>query len=188
MIYGVGYCSVKEDNYSDWRDRCYLTWRNMIKRCYSNEKKYENYRIHGTTVCDEWLDFSVFKKWFTRNYYEIPGKKMNLDKDIMERKNQIYCPEYCIFVPEEINHLFVKNDNIRGDLPIGVCYIKGKFTSNCSVYGKNIKSYHKNVHDAFLAYKETKENYIKEIAEQYKGLIPERVYNAMIMYEVREDD
>lgn len=188
MIYGVGYSSVNEDNYSDWRDKCYLTWRNMIKRCYSNEKKYENYRLHGTVVCDEWLDFSVFKKWFERNYYEIPGETMNLDKDILKRGNQVYCPEHCIFVPSIINHLFVKNDCIRGNLPIGVYYKNGKFISTCSVYGKNVKSKHNTVEGAFSAYKKIKENYIKEVAEHYKGLIPERLYNAMIMYEVKEDD
>ena len=66
MKYGVGYCSKKSKTYGDINNKCYLTWRNMLKRCYSSEPKYENYRLLGITVCDEWLDYSVFEKWFER--------------------------------------------------------------------------------------------------------------------------
>ena len=41
---------------------------------------------------------------------------------------------------------------------------------------------------AFNAYKNFKENYIKETAEQYKQLIPEVLYNAMINYVVEITD
>lgn len=188
MRYGIGYCSGNEDNYGNWKDKCFLTWRNMLKRCYSKEKKYENYKKHNIKVCDEWLDFSVYKKWFDRNYYEIPGEEMQLDKDIINHGNQLYCPENCIFVPKSINQLFVKNDMVRGSLPIGVYYSKGKFVSCCSVYGKNVKKKHNTVEDAFEEYKRVKENYIKDVANHYKELIPDRLYGAMKSYEVRVDD
>jgi hypothetical protein len=47
---------------------------------------------------------------------------MALDKDILYKGNKIYSPDTCVFVPQEINALFVKNDANRGDLPIGVFY------------------------------------------------------------------
>ena len=160
----------------------------MLKRCYSDEKKYENYKEQGVTVCDKWLNFSAFKSWYDRNFYQIENEQMNLDKDILCHGNTLYCPEYCVFVPKRINNLFVKAKNRRGNLPIGVQQRKDYFISSCSVNGENIKNRHKDPISAFLRYKEIKECYIKEIAEQYKNQIPQRLYEAMIMYEVRIDD
>ena len=45
--------------------RCpfYQTWRNMLARCYSNKYIVYNPTYLGTTVCDQWRHFSVFKLW-----------------------------------------------------------------------------------------------------------------------------
>ena len=45
-------------------------------------------------------------------------------------------------------------------------------------------------YSAFIAYKEAKEKYIKELANDYfsKGLISEKARNAMCAYEVYETD
>lgn len=59
-----------------------------------NKPTYE-----GCTVCDEWLYFSNFKKWFDENYIE----GFQLDKDIIIRGNKVYSPQTCCFVPKEIN-------------------------------------------------------------------------------------
>ena len=42
--------------------------------------------------------------------------------------------------------------------------------------------------EAFQAYKQAKEQYIKEVAEEYKDKIPYRLYEAMMNYEVEIDD
>lgn len=77
-------------------------------------------------------------------------------------------------------------------LPIGVC----KNTSARSrkpyrVYlrKKKIGDYY-TVEEAFSAYKEAKETYIKEIATEYysRGEITKRVYDAMMRYEVEITD
>lgn len=189
MVYGVGYSSTQVGHYSNPTDKCFLAWRNMLKRCYSNEEKYKNYRDQGISVCDEWFDFDVFEKWFNRNYYEVNDEVMNLDKDILKHGNKVYCPEYCIFVPQTINSIFIRSANRRGDLPIGVHRDrKGKYISSCSVYSKNIKSKHSDLISAFEKYKQVKESYIKEIAMKYRNVIPEQLYNAMMMFEVRISD
>lgn len=90
MVYGVGYCSRDKYKYSDTKDRCFLTWRNMLKRCYSIEQKYDNYREQEIEVCPEWHDFYNFKQWYDRNYYEVEGEKMHLDKDIITKGNKMY--------------------------------------------------------------------------------------------------
>lgn len=184
MVYGKGY----SDNQSNPNNPCFITWRNMLKRCYSREKEYEEYQRQGVSVCDEWLNFDVFKKWYERNYYEVGNEQMHIDKDILKHGNLVYCPEYCVFVPRTINMLFVRNKNERNGLPIGVYESENRFISCCSVFGKNVKKKHKDPISAFEEYKKVKENYVKTVANQYKDKIPENLYNAMMMFEVRIDD
>lgn len=186
MVYGVGYSSTQAGHYSNPTDKCFLVWRNMLKRCYSNEEKYKNYRDQGISVCEEWHDFDVFEKWFNRNYYEVNDEVMNLDKDILKHGNKVYCPEHCIFVPQTINLIFVRSANRRGELPIGVHLESrtGKYVSSCSVYGRSVKSKHNDLMSAFVRYKQVKESHIKEMALRYRSVIPEQLYNAMMMFEV----
>lgn len=184
MVYGKGNSS----NSSNTNDKCFLTWRNMLKRCYSNEKKYEEYRRQGVSVCEEWLNFEIFQKWYERNYYEVEDEQMQLDKDILKHGNLVYCPEYCVFAPRTINMLFVRSKNKRNGLPIGVSVRKNKFQSCCSVFGENVKKYHSDPVSAFEEYKRVKEKYVKSVANQYKDKIPENLYNAMMMFEVKIDD
>lgn len=41
--------------------------------------------------------------------------------------------------------------------------------------------------EAFYVYKIEKEKYIKEVADEYKGRIPENVYQALYAYQVEID-
>ena len=192
-VYGVGF--IGEGKYKERENgkltKCYYTWNNMLKRCYDTkyQEKYPTYV--GCKVCEEWLNFQNFAQWYEENYYEIPGEKMNLDKDILIKNNKIYSPDTCVFVPQSINKLFIKSNISRGNYPIGVIYNKRykRYDSRCSLYGKNknIGSYG-TVDEAFYAYKQTKEEYIKQVADDYAGLIPQKLYNAMYDYEVDIDD
>lgn len=189
MLYGVGYCSDHSKAYSDTKNKCFRTWRNMLKRCYSHEEKYESYRESGTKVDDEWFDFANFRLWFNENYYTVDEEQMDLDKDILFHGNKEYNSGKCIFVPKRINSLFVKAKNRRGNYPIGVHRKKdGRYVGSCSVHGKNIKKEFATEKDAFLFYKKTKENAIKEIADLYREKIPQRLYDALQTYEVIETD
>ena len=44
------------------------------------------------------------------------------------------------------------------------------------------------VEEAFLTYKRFKENYIKQVADEYKNLIPDKVYQALYNYKVEITD
>lgn len=189
MLYGVGYCSDRSKGYSDTKDKCFRTWRNMLKRCYSHEEKYESYRELGTKVDSGWLDFVNFRSWFSENYYTVGEEQMDLDKDILFHGNQEYSSEKCIFIPKRINALFVKAKNRRGKYPIGVHRERnGLYVGSCSVNGENVKKEFSTERDAFLFYKKTKENAIKEIADLYKEKIPQKLYEALQTYEVVETD
>lgn len=45
---------------------------------------------------------------------------------------------------------------------------------------------HLNKHFKFI--KKFKENYIKEVAEQYRDLIPQKLYDGMMNYKIEIDD
>ena len=118
---------------------------------------------------------------------------MNLDKDILIKGNKVYSPDTCVFVPQNINKLFIKRDSSRGEFPIGVHYYKRnkKFGVVCS-FGNSSSSAYLGLYDtpeeAFQVYKTFKENQIKQIANEYIDIIPTKLYQAMIEYEVEYDD
>ena len=118
----------------------YVTWHDMLKRCY--DPKYHEIcsTYKGCKVEDDWLNFQNAAEWIDKNYYEVPGEKMCLDKDILYKKNKLYSKETCIFVPERINTLFVKSDKARGKSPIGVTpSSSGTYLVQCSnKYGKSV--------------------------------------------------
>lgn len=162
----------------------YKTWRSMIRRATDKKYKDKNPTYKNVTVCKEWETFENFKKWWDENYYEINGETMMVDKDWLSKNNKIYSPDTCIIVPGFINNLIISNNNKRG-LPTGI-YSSGKnYYIRCKHYNKKIlKGGFKYVKDAVLEYIRIKEELIKEIAEEYKDKIPEKVYNAMINYQI----
>lgn len=175
--------------------RCYDTWYDMLKRCY-NYKFHDKYPTYKECkVTEEWHNFQNFAKWYEDNYYEIENEVMCLDKDILVKGNKLYSSETCIFVPQRINKLFISASNIRGKYPIGVFYDKDrdKYVVNCSVIINGINKQKKigrynTSEEAFIVYKQFKENYIKEVADEYKDLIPSKLYEAMYNYEVEIND
>ena len=170
-------------------------WYNMLKRCYSPKYQEEKPTYRGCTVEDYLLNFQNMCEWLENNYYEIPGERMELDKDILCKGNKVYSRETCIFVPQRINTLFVKRDNDRGNNPIGTTpNSSGNYVAQCcDGNGKiiNLGTY-SSKEEAFQVYKEHKEKNIKETIDLYKGKMPEPFYSrlktAMYNYKVEIDD
>ncbi len=193
-VYGVGY--LGEGEYPTFinskKTRCYMTWTDMIRRCYDcNDKKHTTYK--DCEVCKEWHCYQTFAEWYENNYYEIENEIMTLDKDILVKGNKIYNPETCIYVPSRINNLFTKTNAKRGDLPIGVGIHQGKYKAHMSklVDGKKQMRYYGSYdtpEEAFECYKQIKEEYIKEVADEYSGQIPDDLYFALYSYEVDIND
>ena len=178
----------------------YNVWYDMLKRCYCKEYLEKHNTYEKAEVCEEWLNFQNFAKWYDENYYELEiPQRMELDKDMIDKGNKLYCPEKCVFIPKRINTLFVKCDKNRGELPIGVDSKRNKnggYSSRCScssgIKDTSIKRVHlgtfKTPEEAFYTYKTLKENYIKQIADEYKPYIPHKLYEAMYRYEVEITD
>jgi hypothetical protein len=188
-VYNVGYIGEGEYKTSINGSHTiqYDTWKRMMRRCYGD--KYPTYI--GCTVAKEWHNFQNFAAWYDNNYYEIEGERMELDKDILIKGNKIYSPNTCIFVPQRINSLFLKSKATRGKLPIGVTWSKRDkvYTVHVTtINGKETILCYSTPEKAFQIYKIHKEQYIKDIAKEYKDKIPFTLYEAMINYAVDIDD
>lgn len=140
LVYGVGvndadyavHKTAKVDGKWEmvWRCLFYITWKSMLKRCYSSKchEKYPTYR--GCSVVEEWKTFSVFKSWMEQQDWK--GKQ--LDKDLLVHGNKIYGPEYCVFLSSQLNNFMIESTSVRGEWPIGVYWLKQrkKFRARCS--------------------------------------------------------
>ena len=196
-IYGVGWKGLFPSKINGIDVYEYSIWHGILKRCYDKNFQEKQPTYKDCIVCKEWHFYGNFKKWFNDNYYEFEDEKMCVDKDILIKGNKFYCRETCIIVPQRINNLFTKNNIRRGKYPIGVYYKRDskKFRSKCSICGDNGKKFRQiylgefnTPEEAFYKYKEFKENYIKEVAEEYKNKIPIKLYEAMINYKVDIND
>lgn len=168
----------------------YIRWANMMRRCYSESFQKIRPSYVGCTVCEEWWNYSNFRKWLEENLYQIGTETMCLDKDILHKGNKVYSPENCVVCPESVNLLFIKCDKSRGDLPIGVIEVDGKYVAKMrySSSTKNLGTYD-TPEEAFRVYKKYKEQFICDLAEKYreKG-IPEKLYDAMLRWKVEIED
>lgn len=108
----------------------YVTWYEMIRRCYS--KRYQSLQptYVGGEVCKEWLLFSNFRKWMAEQQWqefdEVKNEtvKLQLDKDILsgEKRGKLYSPETCLFIPKILNTFLVDCAASRGKYPLGVSW------------------------------------------------------------------
>ena len=202
-VFGIGIVGNKYPAKVDGvHTKEYKTWQGMIARAYGQKAKEKRPKYKDVTCCEEWLLYENFYEWLhsQENFDKwYNGDLWAIDKDILVKGNKIYSPETCCLVPLNVNALFVKSDIRRGKYPIGVYFYKelNKFVAQISKRSKETNKYQQEClgyydtpEEAFQAYKEAKEFYIKQVAqEEYaKGNITKRCYVAMMNYEVEITD
>lgn len=181
----IGNTKTKENGINK---KSYSVWSSMIHRCYDEKYLKNKPTYRDKYVCDEWLCFENFEKWFNENYYEIENEVMCLDKDILVKGNKVYSPNTCIFVPNSINILVVTQN--RSDKLLGVH--KTKSNTYNAIYGDGSGNNvylgaFNNEEDAFLAYKNGKEKFIKKTADKYKDKIPKKLYDTLYNWEIERN-
>jgi hypothetical protein len=188
-VYDVGYKGDGKYNYYHDHKHAWDTWSQMIRRCYDPYMINENLSYKDCFVCEEWHNFQNFAEWYYVNYYEVPGEKMQLDKDIISKHNKIYSPETCVFVPQYINSLILNKPKSRGKYPIGCYYSNGKIAVHCTTNEKTVHlGLYDSVKEAFSVYKDFKEKYIKQVADNYRPFIPNKLYKAMYAWVIEIND
>jgi hypothetical protein len=192
-VYGVGMIGQKYPSKINKKPtKEYDAWKGMLRRCYSNETQERCPTYKDVSVCEEWLLYENFYEWLheQENFEQwYDNERWAVDKDILIKGNKIYSPDTCCLVPQNVNSLFARVNANRGDFPIGVVKHYKNFQASCNnpliIKQVTIGTYN-TPEKAFYAYKEYKENLIKQIAEKEynKGNITQQCYNAMINYEV----
>lgn len=195
-IYGIGVLGdeVTQD-LTGVTLKVYALWKNMLKRCYYHKHVEEYPTYKSCTTSENFNYYPYFKSWCNKqtgfNAVDDKGNTFTLDKDILIKGNKLYSEDTCCFVPEELNLLLVNNASVRGKYPVGVFLDKkvNNFKSKVRCNGKvrEIGTYN-TPEEAFLAYKQAKEAYIKEVANKWKDQIDIRVYEALMKYEVDIND
>ena len=191
LVYGVGVNDwdgkVLVDGKMIWE---YDLWNGMLRRSY-DEKFKQKYPTYKDVTCSkEWLLMTSFIDDVSKmKGYDLDG--WDLDKDILQKGNKLYSKDTCCFVPHEVNMLLIKRDNHRGEWPVGVHFYKasGKFEAYLTINGKQKHlGYFTTADEAFQAYKLAKEAHIKVVAQKWQHQLDERVFQALMAYEVVVDD
>ena len=188
-VLGVGYLGVGK--HKCWENgkhtKKYDCWIRMVSRCYDDKLKETRLDYLKNSMCEEWLNFQNFGDLYDDNYYTIEGETMNLDKDILVKGNSLYSPSTCCFVPNKINNAFKGHTTKNKTLPVGVRYDKKK--NNYFSFTMDYEKNYQRVYGHFTTPEEAHEDYIIHkreniiwLANKYKELIPEKVYNAMVNY------
>ena len=191
-VCGVGILGTKYlSTINGVRTKEYGLWKRMLERCYSDYSKKQRPTYEDCEVSDNFKSYEYFYEWCHKQIgFSVEG--FELDKDLLIKGNKVYNEDSCVFLPAEINTVLVKNTASRGEYYIGVCWSKTskafKATVNKNKGKQEHLGYFKTEIEAFNAYKQAKESFIKEQAEKWKSQIDIRAYNALMNYQVNIDD
>ena len=195
-VYGVGVLGAKyPTRVNGVKTKEYVLWTNMLVRCYSDSSKKKRPTYEGCEVSDNFKNYEYFYEWCNKQIgftNEGNGNPFQLDKDLLIKSNKVYSEDTCVFIPAEINTLLIKCVATRGEHLIGVSWHKTRKAFVAKVNkskGKReyLGSFNTEI-EAFNAYKQVKEAFIKEQANKWKSQIDIRAYEALINYTVDIDD
>ena len=127
-VYGVGILGTKYPSREcDRNTKEYTLWRNMLRRCYSDDFKKKNPTYIDCEVSNKFKNYEYFYEWCHKQIgfgNEGDENPFHLDKDLLIKGNKVYSESTCVFLPQEINSLLTKSTASRGKHLIGVCWYK----------------------------------------------------------------
>ena len=191
-VHGVGILGTKYPiSVNSVQTKEYRLWTHMLQRCYSTTLKKQRPTYVGCEVSDNFKSYEYFYEW-CQSQVGFGNEGWQLDKDLLVKGNKVYSDDFCVFLPKEINLVLTKSNKTRGEHLIGVCWHKKDKAFVARVSRNKGCSEHlgsfKTESEAFNAYKKAKEVFVKEQANEWKGQIDERAYEALMNYQVNIDD
>lgn len=185
LVYGVGINNRKYPVKVKGKNlKVYDTWRHFLQRCYCPERQRKNPTYIGCQASENFKNYSYFYEW-CQNQIGFDREDSQLDKDFLIKGNKLYSEDTCLFLPRRLNTILLSCRSARGKLPVGVSAHQGKFLARCCT---DKSSTHIGVfntpEEAFQAYKQAKEAYLKTQAEKWEGKIDIRAYEALMRYEI----
>lgn len=173
----------------------YEHWAGLLRRC---GLKYQsvNAAYSEVTCSINFKSYTFFYEWCQEQAgfgnRDEKGMLWQLDKDILVKGNRLYSEDTCVFVPKRLNTIFLKNKSQRGVYLIGTGWSKRDKMFYPLKRDRNGKQVYagmfKDEMEAFLVYKKSREELIKEVANEYKEQLDTRAYTALMNYQVEETD
>lgn len=187
-VFGVGYFGVDTKSITGYKakTREYMFWKGAMERCYSERSLDRSPTYGGCTVDPIWHNFQNFAAWCQgqAGFYE---KGWQLDKDMLSTTStgKIYSPKVCVFVPHEVNTLFIVPSTKTDDLPTGVSYCKdrGNYQAGCGDggYRKALGRFQtpELAYEAYLLHKRLR---VSDLIDEYKDKLDSRVVSKLKEY------
>ena len=186
-VYGVGFLGAGKykAKRNERHDPAYRSWHSMMQRAYDPKYLKIKPTYNGCKVSEEWQNYQNYAEWFY-SQGNSQKKGFQIDKDLRIIGNKIYCKEACSFMPLQINVVLNDRGALRGIYPQGVTSHYLGFRASISVRGSVVLlGTHSTPEAASIIYKKAKENYLKEMAEQYRADIHPEVYNNLSTWECK---
>jgi hypothetical protein len=109
-------CAGKKNDPARWSTthgdhdtKLYRMWCGMKNRCYTpSNRAYKYYGGKGVSVCDDWLDFSVFRDWSIANGYKLDAKMELHRRD----SGNNYSPDNCVWMSQQQHRRMVPNSTL----------------------------------------------------------------------------
>lgn len=188
-VYGAGVLGVEFNSQNEDMVRKRILWQGVIRRVHDPKFLARNPAYSDVTISAEMLYFTDFYRWCCSQKGSTEDG-WQLDKDILIKGNREYSFDKCCFVPQSVNKLLTTAKVVRGDTPLGV-YItdSGRYKSLITKGGKAIHlGVYDTIEEAFLVYKREKEGIIRTEADKWKDRLDDKVYNALINWQVDISD
>ena len=175
-VKGMGYLGVGKYNVKEggMQTVAYTRWKYIVTRSYGANPT--------TTMCDEWLNYQVFAKWFNDIFITIPesvNTRLVGTLDI----NQVahYSPNTAHVVPVAVSSFLVA---IKDKKNVGISPSIGKHQTNYSVTVSTDKGYcnmgtYVTKEEAQEVYNRCVEKVISNIADTHKAWLCENTYRQL---------
>lgn len=178
-VFGVGYVGIGDYKGNRGENkRLVHAWRGLLTRCYDEDyREWHLYGGKGVSVHKDWHNLQNFCKWYKEN---VP-LGWHMDKDILVSGNLLYSENTCIGVPSELNGFVTSSLNRKGNNNYtGVYYVKeGRWkVATYGTEGKQVIVGYTNTElEGVRLYREEKVRLAADLAEKYKGIVDQKVYD-----------
>lgn len=167
--------------YNEWNSPIVCTrWKGV------NQRVYDSGGV--LTMSDDWKNFQLFYSWSKDRIGHNNGD-YELDKDLLVPGNTHYSPETSCYLPCKINSLkfnrYIKEDGLP--MGVSVCKLTGKYRVRWrDQQGVANEIRVQILSEAVQLVADIKKKTINAVAEEYRGVIDERAYQALINWNFED--
>lgn len=164
--------------------KSYVYWFNMLTRCYDPTCNRANTYYGKVTVCELWLNYQNFAKWFDSTFDYSYMEGWHIDKDLLSDGLE-YSPNSCCFIPGEINSIFKKNNESLYGYPRGVSKKDNKYQASIHRYGKQgYIGLFNTIEEAHEEYLIAKTEYMRELSIKWRYLLGDKICDSILNFDL----